>query len=143
MPDDSTNPPPLGPQEYDLKPDPVEEIPKLPAEPKLRPLQYSSRRYDTGWRRGPGRATEFTVGFVSYFGVIAATLVLARGGPGFYFSSSLLLLLPLGVLMGLAIYLHGAKGWRSFVPGVLAGLGLSCLIGAGGVIWIVATCRGM
>jgi hypothetical protein len=126
------------PQEYDLKPDPVEQIPQPPTEPKPRPLNYRSARYEDARRQGPGRAVECAAGFFAYIGVIAAIYFLvANIGFG---SHGILAMIPLLALGGLAIYLQGYRGWRGFVPGVLLGLGLSCLIGAGGVIWIVVTC---
>jgi hypothetical protein len=130
------------PQEYDLKPDPVEEIPATPQPPRLERLSYRRLRKEELYRQGPGRAIECTIGFFAYFGVIAAIYFVLVGNTASA-SIGVLAMVPLLALGGFAIYLHGYRGWRGFLPGVLLGLGLSCLIGVGGVIWIVATCRGM
>lgn len=102
-----------------------------------RMLDYSR---PSSQRHGPGRGLEFAAGFFAYFGTIVVTYL---GWQSAFRYNQVVLLVPAAALLSLATFLHVSRGWRGFVPGVFVGLGLSCLIGVGGIIWLVATCKGI
>jgi hypothetical protein len=89
-------------------------------------------------RHGPGRGPEFAVGFFAYFGTIFVTYL---GWQNAFKYNEVALLVPVAALLSLAAFLHVSRGWRGFLPGIFVGLGLSCLIGVGGIVWFVATCK--
>jgi len=95
-------------------------------------LDYGRARYADSQPHGPGTVPEFAAGFFSYFGMLALIYFgLFSGG----FVIQIAALLVAGLIF-LGMYLQTFRGWRSFLPGVLLGLGLSCIIGVGGIFWL-------
>jgi hypothetical protein len=109
-----------------------EDKPKPP-----QPLNYRRPERYADWKlSGPGYAIEAVVGFFASLAMLGMLYIILMGAADTANLRFIACGAVVATLAGVAIYLHGWRGWRGFTPGVLLGFGVSCLIGVGGVFYL-------
>jgi len=98
-------------------------------------LEYRSPREERRGRPEPSMGAQVGMGFVAWLGTVTVLAVLmwavSTSGVRSLTTIYFLLALAVGVIITLCVHVRTQYRWRGFIPGVLLGFGVTCLLPLG------------
>jgi hypothetical protein len=98
-------------------------------------LEYRSPRQERQDSPEPSMGSQIGMGFVAWLGTVTIPFIIlfyigmaGLGGRIFIYS---VMMVALGGLITLCVHVRIRYHWRGFIPGVLLGMGLTCLLPLG------------